>query len=598
MKEKELTGYPHLDNLHRNYYGEKGQQEIDINKTMIQYMRERAEGYDGIAMSFYGTQITYKELLDNIIKYAKAFKSIGLKQGDRATILLPSMPETYYVFYALDMLGVARNMVDLRTSKEGLKKYINETDSNCLVCLESFSPLVAKELINTTSISKVVTTNAPFASLKNPIKRSIGKGVVWVEKFGYKRLGEEVFTPEMFLATGADIPIKGLEAPYVPNATTLFMHTSGTMKFPKTIMSTDEKQNFVSAEYEKCLLDLEEKDTFLGIMPPWIIYGIMGFHMPFSKGIELLPIPDPNAESFDKLVLDLKPNLIAGVPNHFIQLYESKLIKPETDLSFAKVYVCGGTSINAEKEEEVSDFLLEHGARTRIYPGYSYSENNSIGSASQNEYHKPGSVGILLPDIECMIIDPKTYQPLKYNETGMICLRGALMNGYLNDEEETSKVIRTIDGKEWALSGDIGHMDEEGYLFVDGREKNLIIGPDGFKISPNEIEKVICTHPEVKCCAVFGIKDKKFEYGDKPVAYIELKDKKRSRTERLKVALEIKSICERELSSYYRPAGYYIGKIIMTPMMKEDRKAMKEEYEKEETTSAVKKLVLGKKIYK
>ena len=118
MKEKELTGYPHLDNLHRNYYGEKGQQEIDINKTMIQYMRERAEGYDGIAMSFYGTQITYKELLDNIIKYAKAFKSIGLKQGDRATILLPSMPETYYVFYALDMLGVARNMVDLRTSKE------------------------------------------------------------------------------------------------------------------------------------------------------------------------------------------------------------------------------------------------------------------------------------------------------------------------------------------------------------------------------------------------------------------------------------------------------------------------------------------------
>ena len=598
MEDKELTGYPHIDNIHKRYYGEKGQRPLDINKTMYQYMKERAAGFAGTAISFYGQKITYDELFKKILCYAKAFKSIGLKQGDRVTLLLPSMPETYFAFYALDILGVARNMVDLRTSKEGIKKYINETESSHLICLESFNPIDARELLNTTSINKIITTNAPFSSIKNEIKRNIGKGLVWVEQFGYKRLGEQVFNQEMFLATGANIPEQGLEAPYVPNATTLYMHTSGTMKFPKTVMSTDECQNFVAEEYDKCLLDLAPRDKFLGIMPPWILYGIMGFHMPFSKKMELYPIPDPNSEKFDKLVLDLKPNLIAGVPNHFVQLFESKAINKNTDLSFSKVYVCGGTAIGANKQEEISDFLLSHGSRTRINPGYSFSENTSIGSASQEQYYKPGSVGILLPDIECMIIDPTTKKPLKYNETGIICLRGALMKGYLGDEEETAKVIQNIEGKDWAISGDLGHMDEEGYLYVDGREKNVIIGPDGFKIAPYEIANIISKHPEVKECSVFGVRNNSFEYGDKPIAYIELKERIRSKHEESKIVSEIKELCEKELSSYYRPAAYYVGKIIMTPMMKEDTKAMKAAYEKEENMGAIKKLVLGSKVYK
>ena len=159
MEEKQRTGYPHIDNIHKEYYGEKGQRPLDINKTMYQYMKERAEGFPGTAISFYGQKITYDELFKKILSYAKAFKSIGLKQGDRVTFLLPSMPETYFAFYALDILGVARNMVDLRTSKEGIKKYINETDSSHLICLESFNPLDARELLNTTSIKQIITTN-------------------------------------------------------------------------------------------------------------------------------------------------------------------------------------------------------------------------------------------------------------------------------------------------------------------------------------------------------------------------------------------------------------------------------------------------------
>lgn len=599
MKEEQiLTGYPHLDNIHKKYYGEKGQKAIEINKTMYRYIKDRADQYKGIAISFYGEDITYLELMQKIEKYATAFHNLGLRKGDIVTFLLPSMPETYYMFYALDMLGIARNIVDLRTSIEGIKKYINETESKTLICLNSFNPSKVKELLNSTSIKRVITTNAPFSSIKSKIKQSIGKGVVWVEGIGYKSLGNQIICPEEFKNAGATQVGYNIEAPYVPEETTLYVHTSGTIKFPKTIMSTDECQNFVAAEYEKSLMDLQEHDRFLAIMPPWILYGIMGFHMPLSLGMTVYPIPDPSSAKFDELVLDIKPNHVAGVPNHFISLLESKKIKRDTDLSFGKTYACGGAPINSTKQDEVSEFLIQHGSKSRLSPGYAFSENTSIGTANQGDYYKLGSVGIPLPDIEVMVVDREDHHPLKFNETGIICLRGALMKGYLGDKEETDKVIIEHEGKKWALSGDIGHVDEEGFIFIEGREKNVIIAHDGFKIAPNEIESKICQHPEVKNCIVFGTKDERYEFGDVAIAFIELKEKNRSKQEESKIIKEIKQLCEKELSSYYQPFAYYVGKIPYTPMMKDDKIKMREMYATEKKKNPVKKLVFKTNIYK
>lgn len=599
MKDEQiLTGYPHIDNIHKKYYGEKGKQSICTNKTMYRYIKEKASKYEGIAISFYGEKITYQELFQKIEKYATALHNIGLKKGDVVTFLLPSSPETYYMFYALDMLGIARNIVDLRTSIEGIKKYINETGSETLICLNSFSPSKAKELLNTTPIKRIITTNAPFSSIKSQIKRNIGKGVVWVESFGYKSLGEKIITPESFIKAGSLQANCELESPYVPNETTLYVHTSGTIKFPKTIMSTDECQNFVAAEYEKSLMDLKEHDRFLAIMPPWILYGIMGFHMPLSLGLTVYPVPDPSSAKFDELILDFKPTQVAGVPNHFISLLESKKISDETDLSFGKIYACGGAPINSKKQDEISEFLISHGSQGKLSPGYSFSENTSIGTANQGEFYKLGSVGIPLPDIEVMVIDRNTHQPLKYNETGIICLRGALMKGYLGDKEETDKVLVEIEGKQWAISGDIGYIDDEGFVFIEGREKNVIIAHDGFKIAPDEIESKICQHPEVKNCIVFGVKDERYEFGDVAIAFVEFKDEVNNKQEEMKIIKEIKEICERELSSYYQPYAYYVGKIPYTPMMKDDKNKMREMYNTETKKSSIKRLILKTNIYK
>jgi len=600
MEEKQRTGYPHLDSIHKEYYGEKGKKQIDINKTMFRYIYDRRKSYNGIAFEYYGQKITYAEMFEEILKYASAFQELGVKAGDTVTFLLPSCPKTYYMIYALSLLGVSRNLVDLRTSVEGIKKYINETKSKYLLCLNSTNKKMLQDIMDGTSIRQVVTTNAPLEAFTSTIKRTIGKVLVAYNEKTYCSLGSRIILPHEFEQTGATMlkPLSELESEYIPNASTLYLHTSGTMKFPKTVVSTDEAQNFVATQYEKSLLDLQEHDKFLAIMPPWIYYGIMGFHMPLSLGMTVQPIPDPNGQRFEDLILDLKPNVVAGVPNHFISLNESDRITPKTDLSFAKVFACGGAAINSEKQDEISQTLIEHGAPYGLGPGYSFSENTSVGTANQREYTKSGSVGIPLPDIEVMVIDRETKKPLKYNETGIICLRGALMKEYLGDAEETSKVLVDIDGKKWAISGDIGHVDEEGFVYIEGREKNVIIGPDGFKIAPDEIESKICLHPEVKNCIVIGIKDKTHEYGDLPVAYIELKNKPRTRREVKRIASEIKEICQKKLSSYYQPVGYYFGKIIFTQMMKDDKKAMREQYEEEEQKTAIKRLLLGRKIYK
>ena len=156
-------------------------------------------------------------------------------------------------------------------------------------------------------------------------------------------------------------------------------------------------------------------------------------------------------------------------------------------------------------------------------------------------------------------------------------------------EDETSKVIKTIDGKEWCVTGDIGYFDEDGFLFLSGRQKNLIIAPDGFKIAPNEIESKICMHEAVSNCIVFGVRDTNFEFGDYPVACVELKNDKASYQEKRRIIQEIKTICEKNLSSYYRPKAYYCGKILYTPMMKDDKDAMRERYNAEKGKSLVKR---------
>ncbi len=588
LKEKKLlTDFPHIDNIHRVYYlyeeiiiQREKLPDIDVKQSCYNYFHNVSRDYHGTALTI-DKKISYDDFKRNIEKDAIINREIGIKDSDRVTFLLPSMPDTYSNFYALSKIGAGRNIVDLRTSLEGIIKYINETSSEYLFCMETMSPSTLKEILNKTSIKKIRLFTPPLYSVNSKVKKNIGKCIILANEFGYKMIGENLFVPEYCnkLYLGNKNIVK--ESPYDSSKATLFMHTSGTSGFPKTIMSNDEAINIVANQYRKSLMDLKPGYRSLGIMPPWIFYGIMGFHMPFALNMNVYPIADPVKTKFDDIMLNIKPNTIAGVPNHWISLLNSDKIKDDFSLDFLKTPACGGDGISKTNNNKVNSFLKKHNSKMNLGAGYALSENTSVATANQDIYNKSGSVGINFIDMKCAIVDPITKVPLKNNQKGIVCVNGDIMLGYLNNQKETEKVFITIDDEKYVYTGDIGFVDEDGFLTIEGREKNLIVRNDGFKVSPLEIENIILKHSTVKNCVVFAIKDKKYTQGSLPAVRIEFKNDEMSELDKMIAIKEIKKLCEKNLSSYYQPVSYYIGKIPFTKMAKVDREQILNDYEKE-----------------
>ena len=587
LNEKGLiTGYPHIDKIHRIYYlyeelviKTPRLAEIDPIQSCYDYFHEVTKGYNGTALTI-DHEISYNEFKKNIEKDAVINDQLGIKSDDRVTFLLPSMPDTYSNFYALSKINSGRNIVDLRTSIEGIKKYINETESKYLFCMETMSPRFIRDILNKTSVKKIRLFTPPLYTLNNPIIKGMGNGLILMHELGYRKFGESIFLPEecdKFSNTNKTIA----KTDYDSNKATLFMHTSGTSGFPKTVMSNDECINIVANQYRKSLMDLKPGYRSLGIMPPWIFYGIMGFHMPFALNMNVYPIADPVKTKFDDIILNIKPNTIAGVPNHWISLMNSKKVPEDFSLEFLKTPACGGDGISKTNNDKLNIYLSNHGSKMNLGPGYALSENTSVATANQGVYNKSGTVGFNFIDMNCAIVDPNTLEPLKYNEKGIVCINGDLMLGYLNNPEETKNAFIEINGEKYVYTGDIGYMDEEGYLTIVGREKNLIVRNDGFKVSPLEIENVVLKHDSVKECVAFGIKDEKFIQGQLPAVRIEFKNPDMSIREKEIAIKEIKKICEKNLSSYYLPAAYYCDKIPFTQMAKIDRNKIVKEYEEE-----------------
>lgn len=228
----------------------------------------------------------------------------------------------------------------------------------------------------------------------------------------------------------------------------------------------------------------------------------------------------------------------------------------------------------------LADFVDEDGARIR--KDESYEKNYLIGkygaiptlSAAACGFHKNaykvGSVGIPFLNTIIRITNIETLEEQSYNEQGEIWISSpTAMLGYDNNEEETKRVVYTdANGVKWIRSGDIGHMDEQGFLYIDGRIKRIIIRHDGFKVFPTQIENVIATCPEVKTCCAIGRADKDHSQGKLPVVYITLS---REKKDKMKLKEELNSLCKQMLPEYMQPIDFvFIDKMPLTANGKVD----------------------------
>ena len=359
--------------------------------------------------------------------------------------------------------------------------------------------------------------------------------------------------------------------PYDPDHACVVVHTGGTTGSPKGVMLTDNSFNAIAQQFRAYDKLFHRGQKLMNIMPPFIAYGYAcGVHLPLVLGFTVIIVPNLDPAKLGSLVLKYKPEHMFGVPAHYQQLAADPKLR-DKDLSFILNYAAGGDSIARGAEQTVNDFLAAHGVRYPIAKGYGMTEVASAATVAAGSNNKLGSVGIPMVNTLVAAFEPGTDKELPIGERGELCISGpTTMKGYYNKPDETDMILRRHpDGRIWVHTGDIGYLDEDGFVFLDSRIKRLIIRHDGFKVFPSMIENVVSRHPAVHQCSVVGCTDKDHVQGRLPFVYIVLKAD--TTAKKKQVIRELERMCAEELPEYVQPVAYkFISSMPMTPVGKVD----------------------------
>ena len=529
-------------------------------KTCKKYPRYRAYKY-------YGKSCNYIKLNKKIVNAAKSLKAIGVKKGDRITICMPNTPDAVVLFYAVNLVGGVANMVHPLSSEQEILHCINKSNSKYLLCLDMLYPKI-ECIMDQTKLKKVIISKIsnemhiclriiyPFISKKYKVCYS-KKFISWKN---FNKLGKTYTDEYKVKMHNKDDAV--------------ILYSGGTTGDSKGVVLTNLNFNALATQCFKMADPAKAGDSILTIMPIFHGFGLgVCIHTALISGMNVILVPQFKSKDFSKMIKRNKPAFLAGVPTMYEALINSKE-RSKTYLSSVINVICGGDVLNETLKDKVDSYLKEHGSKANIRVGYGLTECTGASCLTPRYYFKEGGIGIPLPDMYYKIVRVNTYEKANVNEDGEICISGpTVMKGYLNDEDETKKVLkRHDDGRLWLHTGDIGCMNEEGLVFFKSRLKRIIVS-SGYNIYPQYIEKVIMSHPSVSTCVVIGI-DHPYKK-QVPKAYIVLRDNFED-TEELRN--DIKEYCEKSIAKYSLPHEYeyvselpktLIGKVAFTKLGKE-----------------------------
>lgn len=571
MQEQELNHKPSIERPWLRYYSKEAVESKLPSTTIYRYLWENnQDNLNRVALNYFGKKITYGEVFTNINQVALSLQELGIEVGDIVTIAMPSTPEAIYLFYALSKIGAVANMVDPRTSEEGLHSYIEETQSKLLFTIDQAA--FKFEGIKEKAYMKEVFVISPADSMPLGIHLGYNAKVffdTWKSKLPNRKQLNFASWKD-FLKVGKNSSETVEEAEYQKEQAVAIVHTGGTTGVAKGVKLSNDNINIAAFDCIQAGFDFKREHNWLNIMPPFIAYGIgNGLHLPLICGMEVILIPQFNPNEFDKLLLKYRPNHMVGVPSHYGSLLESPRLK-NADLSYIIAPTVGGDAMLTELEEKVNKFLAAHGCTYKIVKGYGMTEvNAAVVACVSNQCNELGSVGIPFPHSVVSIFDPDTGNELSYGEIGEIQIQTPnMMLGYYNNPLEEAKIKKVHeDGKVWIHSGDLGYMDKEGNLFIQGRMKNMIIRHDGFKIYPKVIEDVVALHPDVASCMVIGIDDLEHAQGKLPKVFVTLK----AGVTNQNIEADLEILCKKKLAEYCQPVAYEVRNVLpLTPIGKLD----------------------------
>ena len=494
MNTQKTTGYPSIDKPWMKYYSEEALYGEIPKCTMYEYIFDHNKSHlDGIALRYFTKKITYQKLFENIRKTADAFWAQGIRKGDAVTIMSLNTPETIYCIYALNYIGAVANMVYMTLSEEEIVETVRNTDSKMFIFLDVAAEKVRNvvediEKIRVLAISPTDSLGFPvqkFSALKSKINT---KGF-WKWK-DFLKAGEHQ---------------KAQQTSYHENELSVIVYTSGTTGTPKGVMLSNDSLNAVAWQYEKSGMKFTRGETFLTFMPPFLSIGLsLNVHLPLSLGLVSDMVIDPEPQNVTRMYLKKKTNHFTAAPMNIVQVFE----QIKGNMQFCITMAGGGESLRTEQEAEINEELRKRHSEAKYLTGYGMTEFSATVTTSMNHVYKAGTLGIPLCKVNIKVINPDNGEKLKYNETGELCFcTPSHMLGYLDNEEETNQIFdRDSQNNLWLHTGDLGFVDEDGFVRFVGRMKRIYLAQaaDGtlYKIFPQRIEETISEYPEVDMCAV------------------------------------------------------------------------------------------------
>lgn len=462
---------------------------------------------DLIAWDFLGLRNTYRQFLADIDRCAAALEKNGLRPGDRVTVCMPNTPQAVIFFYALNKAGAIASMIHPLSAADEILYYLNLSQSKWAFTLDAFvpnfTPILDKSPLEKLVVTKLgdymgnVKSSLFFLTKGRKIKKvPADRRIIWWKD----------------LMNSVKPGTSGTEKSMAPHEMAVILYSGGTTGRSKGIMLSSDNFNALAAQTgvqgSEIIGHLKPGDSVLAILPVFHGFGLaVCIHSMLCAGGKCILVPKFSAELVGKMIRKERPEIIAGVPT----LYEALLTDSnmrKADMSNMKGAFAGGDKVPHSIKIRFDQLLKENGAKVPLREGYGLTESVTVCAVMPEAEYRKGSVGIPYPDMYFKIVNSETGETLPPGEEGEICVCGpTVMLGYLDEPEETDQVLKKdAEGITWLHTGDIGHIDEDGFIYFKLRLKRMI-KVSGIAVYPTQIEEILDAHQDVASVCAIGVPD-------------------------------------------------------------------------------------------
>lgn len=538
-------------------------------KSVVDTFNENTEEWkDKTAVIFYGRKVSYKELRDQVDRFATALHDLGIKKGDKIALLLLNSPQFIIAYMGALKAGATLTAISPVYVSSEIKYQLEDSGARMIVCLDILYDNVEKSGVK---LDAVILTG--IGEYLPGMKKFLGSSVL---RAVYQKMAAppvELFEREGFYR------FQDLIKKYPPNPPKIefniredivtLPYTGGTTGKPKGAVITH--YNFAAARElaDGFWGDIVQKgkEVVIAYLPFYHIYGqavvMMGA---MTEGYTSILITTPDPDDILTALENYKGTIFYSVPALYEYLKDYEKTN-RVNWKKIKVLISGADAL---LEDTAKGWEKRTGAR--IHEGWGMTETTSTGMVNPYGRAKIGSFGVPMPGCVAGIMEAEGTKFLPVGETGELVFKGPnVFPGYWGKPEATKEVLLEIDGETWLRTGDLARMDEEGYFYFFDRKKDMI-KYKGLQVFAREVEEVLTSHPQVREAGVIGVPDP--EVGERVKAIVVLESEARGRVSEE----DITKYCAGKLAGYMVPKIIeFRGEVPKTDIGKVSRRELREE---------------------